>query len=70
MSWIGRCCALDSQESSMASVNPSMQEGTLERSASRPRTGVGLVVFAWLLVMIPLFWGVLMTLKEVRKFTG
>ena len=43
----------------MASVN-----------AGRQRTSIWLVVFLWLLVTIPLLWGVLMTLKEGLNFTG
>jgi hypothetical protein len=75
MSWIGRRYALDSQENSMASVNAAAgqrlaEQGDHTRSAGRQRTSMWLVVFLWLLVMIPFLWGVLMTLKEVRKFTG
>ena len=46
------------------------EEGDHTRSAGRQRTSTWLVVFLWLLVMIPLLWGVLMTLKEVWNFTG
>jgi hypothetical protein len=59
----------------MASVNAAAGERLAEpgdhtRSASRQRTSIWLVVFLWLLVMIPLWWGVLMTLKEVWNFAG
>jgi hypothetical protein len=51
----------------MASVNPTTHAVYGGSSAVQRRTGRGLVVLLWILVMVPLAWGIMMTLQEVRK---
>jgi hypothetical protein len=52
----------------MASVNPMNEAAGAEQGAADRRTGRGLVVLLWILVMVPLLWGVMMTLRDVQKF--
>jgi hypothetical protein len=52
----------------MASVNPMDDAAGAGHDAAERRTGRGLVVLLWILVMVPLLWGVMMTLKDVRNF--
>jgi hypothetical protein len=51
----------------MASVNPAFERAYGGQAATRRRTGHGVVVLVWILVMVPLVWGVMMTLKDVLK---
>jgi hypothetical protein len=52
----------------MASVNPMNDAAGAGQEAAERRTGRGLVVLLWILVMVPLLWGVMMTMKDVRHF--
>jgi hypothetical protein len=51
----------------MASVNPTTERAYGEQGATQRRTGRGIVVLVWVLVMVPFLWGVMMTLKDVRN---
>jgi len=51
----------------MASVNPTTERAYDEQGAAQRRTGRGVVVLVWILVLVPMLWGVMMTLKDVRN---
>jgi len=51
----------------MASVNPASERAYGEQGVTRRRTGLGVVVLVWILVMVPFLWGVMMALKEARN---